>query len=777
MEDEVPDPGAERDVKLADRELKRAIKKEWGKLDERNNALLNTFLSARDTRVRQEAADQLALAPRVFKAATEIRNKIDGVSKKLQKSGAIQDDILKATVDANMQVYLNRSYRFFEEPKTWTVKHVRDKHPDRWMAAVDWLRGINQTDVQKNRVLVKTGSHELRADVVEVNQQEGTATVRYMDKSKAQVPLTDMEAITVKSDEDLNREVADLLDRGTGQGPALTRILGEKDLGILKQKKEVPEALRRLWGEYEDVSDQVVNTLTKMSKLQAEHKFLDTLKRHGMGKFFFEKGKQPVPAVPIKADGNPKMEPLAGLYTYDWLLKELQTHFDPRPPSQDNERVLWLARQVKRAIATTKVGLTVYSTGTQIKNFASNPLIQMASGNWDLRKAWKAGRTIIDDWASTPDPEKREFVKKMYTLGVIDSGVNLQDVMANLDAANRDGLDKFVSSQKVLRGAKKVAIDAPMALYQAGDVVWKIYAFENFKARYGKVFPDMKDKQLDQYAATLVLEETPSTAMANSQLLRTLRWMPMGSTFITFTAEMYRVTGNQIKRCISELKSDNPELKKSGFKRLIGLSTAMDVTGLLGYTLLDGLVAALGGASVPDDDDKEDYWTLGRPWDASKLLAHKSTQMVKDAKGDNVIIRLLPYSNIHAYGSVRDVVQAVMSGLSDDEASGLEVMTGVVSNVVGAGMEQFLDGNILAETWSEVSGNQDAYGNKIIQPLGAEQPNWYQVLFTPEGLTYTLKKLGPAPYKQWKRLQKAATQMLWGTTTGQRVTHGHPCMG
>jgi len=748
--------GAERDVKLADRELKRAIKKEWGKLDERNNALLNTFLSARDTRVRQEAADQLALAPRVFKAATEIRDKIDGVSRELQNKGVIQGDILKATVDANMQVYLNRSYRFFEEPQTWTVKHVRDKHPDRWMAAVDWLRGMNQTDVQKNRVLVKTGSHELRADVVEVNQQEGTATVRYMDKSKAQVPLTDMEAITVKSDEDLGRAVGDLLDRGTGQGPALTRILGEKDLGILKQKKEVPEALRRLWGEYEDVSDQVVNTLTKMSKLQAEHEFLDTLKRHGMGKFFFEKGKQPVPAVLIKADGNPKMEPLAGLYTYDWLLKELQTHFDPRPPSQDNERVLWLARQVKRAIATTKVGLTVYSTGTQIKNFASNPLIQMASGNWDLRKAWKAGRTIIDDWASTPDPEKREFVKKMYTLGVIDSGVNLQDVMANLDAANRDGLDKFVSSQKVLRGAKKAAIDAPMALYQAGDVVWKIYAFENFKARYGKVFPDMKPEELDQYAATLVLEETPSTAMANSQLLRTLRWMPMGSTFITFTAEMYRVTGNQIKRCISELKSDNPELKKSGFKRLIGLSTAMDVTGLLGYTLLDGLVAALGGASVPDDDDKEDYWTLGRPWDASKLLAHKSTQMVKDAKGDNVIIRLLPYSNIHAYGSVRDVVQAVMSGLSDDEASGLEVMTGVVSNVVGAGMEQFLDGNILAETWSEVSGNQDAYGNKIIQPLGAEQPNWYQVLFTPEGLTYTLKKLGPAPYKQWKRLQKSS---------------------
>ena len=71
-------------------------------------------------------------------------------------------------------------------------------------------------------------------------------------------------------------------------------------------------------------------------------------------------------------------------------------------------------------------------------------------------------------------------------------------------------------------------------------------------------------------------------------------------------------------------------------------------------------------------------------------------------------------------------------------------------------MEQFLDGNILAEAWSEISSNRDAYGNKIVEPVGNEQLNWYHVLLTPEGLSHTLKKLGPAPYKQWKRLQKSS---------------------
>ena len=730
--------GAKRSVELAKASIQKSVKQELGGMDEANNLLMNDFLSSPEESVRLNAERKLErAAPKTLKQLRNIRTKISAMSQALIDAKILDEEKVLASIDANLDIYLNRSYRFFEDQTNWTREYVRKNHKELWNDAVDFVRSQSDSEAVGGIVRIKVEGSELpvRARVLKVNEEEGTHDIEYVVDGKKETVASNRVSTLDKAD--ANRIVSDLLTHGGAGGIGLKTILGAKNLDILKKRKEIPVEIRRLWGEYENVDDKIVSTMFKMQKLMAEQAFLKDLRDNATGTLFFEEGSEPVKDEvtfpPISAKDNPKLGPLQGLRTYDWLLEELERHYSPQ--SEDNLAL----DTMKRLSLLTKVGNTVYSVGTQLKNFVSNVGIQIASGNWDARKFVGAGRTIIDDWANTSDADRAAYIKELYSLGVIDGGVSLKEVMSGLDDASASGIADYINKKPGLRAVKKGVVDVPMEIYKAGDTVWRIYAFENFKKRYRPAFPDMEEADLNEYAAQLVYEETPSAAAADSSLLKLLRGLPMGSTFITFTAEMYRVTGNQVRRAVKELASDNPVLRRSGFKRLLGLSAAMDLTGIIGWGSVNALMGALLGAEMPDDDEQEDYWTTGRSWfDGSQFLKYPPI-FKKNEKGEvtNVILRQFQFENAHSYGGIRNVVTAVLRGVRNNE--GLDMVSGVATNVAGAVADQFLEGQMATELVFELMNNRDDYGNEIVKQVG-DDAGLGSVLFTTEGLNHVLGK-------------------------------------
>jgi hypothetical protein len=729
--------GAKRSVELAKASIQKSVKQELGGMDEANNLLMNDFLSSPEESVRLNAERKLErAAPKTLKQLRNIRTKISAMSQVLIDEKILDEEKVLASIDANLDIYLNRSYRFFEDQANWTHKYVRENHPEIWNDAVDFVRSQSDSEAVGGIVRIKVEGSELpvRARVLKVNEEEGTHDIEYVVDGKKETVASNR--VSTLSDKNAHQIVSDLLTHGGSGGIGLKTILGAKNLDILKKRKEIPVEIRRLWGEYENVDDKIVSTMFKMQKLMAEQTFLTDLRKNATGTLFFEEDTQPVGEgkfPSISAKDNPKLGPLQGLRTYDWLLEELERHYSPQ--SEDNLAL----DTMKRLSLLTKVGNTVYSVGTQLKNFVSNVGIQIASGNWDATKFFGAGRTIIDDWANTSDADRAAYIKELYSLGVIDGGVSLKEVMSGLDDASASGIADYINKKPGLRAVKKGVVDVPMEIYKAGDTVWRIYAFENFKKRYRPAFPDMEEADLNEYAAQLVYEETPSAAAADSSLLKLLRGLPMGSTFITFTAEMYRVTGNQVRRAVKELASDNPVLRRSGFKRLLGLSAAMDLTGIIGWGSVNALMGALLGAEMPDDDEQEDYWATGRSWfDGSQFLKYPPI-FKKNEKGEvtNVILRQFQFENAHSYGGIRNVVTAVLRGVRNNE--GLDMVSGVATNVAGAVADQFLEGQMATELVFELMNNRDDYGNEIVEQVG-DDAGLGSVLFTTEGLSHVLGK-------------------------------------
>ena len=105
--------------------------------------------------------------------------------------------------------------------------------------------------------------------------------------------------------------------------------MSSKAINILRERKERPEAIKALMGEEKDPVVNLGNTLTKMTFLLEQQKYLNELRKPGMGVYFFNKndygrkrlvnltGEELVPIVQQKDSGL--LNPLNGLYTYKYL--------------------------------------------------------------------------------------------------------------------------------------------------------------------------------------------------------------------------------------------------------------------------------------------------------------------------------------------------------------------------------------------------------------------------------------------------------------------------
>jgi len=582
------------------------------------------------------------LSQDVESVLSSMRAHTDGTSLELRESGAVQGE-LKAIISENLGFWLHRSYRIFDDPK-WANRvpvHIRSE-------AKALVRDEYKKDILNDKG-EKIGERQLTE-----NELEAVIEELLFKGENANTPISIM---------------------------ASGSKIGSKALGILKKRKRIPKEIRALWGEYKEADVNYAKSVEKMAALIENHKFLTEIKDKGMGNFFFTEatvvGDQKF-VKQIAAEGSKVFEPLNGIYTTKEIAEAFENH--------NRVNNSWMLQVYMKINGLVKFNKTVGSHVTHLRNFFSNTGFAVAQGHWRVGKFKDAAKATSAELLRKSDSEYLDYIKRLKELGVLGEAVaagEIKDVIA--DAAGSD-FDSFFdrNDKNIFKKVGSIAVN----LYQAEDGFWKIFAFENEKARYGKALPKFSENQIEKISAEIVKSTYPDYSRV-PEAIKLLRRFPFAGTFVSFPWEVMRTSTNTINLINKEVK--NPKLRKIGVQRLIG--------AIFAATLIPSLVATLNHILGVSDDDDENLREFVAPWTKNSNIAWISKNGLKYSYVD------FSYTDPHAY--LRKPLIAFLRGenwQSKVYESGVEAMT------------PFFSEEILAQALIDVRRNKTKRGTRVYNP-------------------------------------------------------------
>lgn len=555
---------------------------------------------------------------------TKMRQEIDALSSRLIDSGAIEGD-LALTVEENMGTYVTRSYRVYDDP--------------------NWADKVDADVRNKAKALIRKEYPEYTED-----QIEGLIkSLLYNDKA-ADTPIA-------------------ILSRSR---------LGSKDLSITKHRKAIPEEIRALWGEYDDPVVNYVRSVTKMAHLIGNHQFLTSVREQGMGQFFSEQPTGELFAR-IAADKEKTMAPLDGIYTTPEIQKAFEREFAKETPAE------WL-RLYYKVNGFSKYAKTVLSLQTHVRNFTGNTGFAIANGHWDVRKMGEAFKATVAGLNLSRNEDFRAYYRKLTNLGLVNESVHANELRDAIRDAMNLSPEQFTDST-IRRGVRKTG-KALADWYQAGDSVWKVYAFENEMARYKKAMPEASQEQLEKLAADIVRDTYPTYSQI-PEGVRSLRKFPFLGPFISFASEVYRTTYNALRLTARELA--DPATRTIGAQRLAGQMTAAGMTAGIGV-----LSRFLLGIAGDKEDDLREFLA---PWSENSDLVWLGNE---DGKPEFID---LSYTDPFSYW--RNPITAFLQGEDLQEAA---------KNAAGEVLAPFFGEEILAGKIVDIMRNQKVRGGQVYNP-------------------------------------------------------------
>lgn len=598
-------------------------------------AILKTALTTKPTDPNY-ASVMAPLATGVRDAVSIFRSQVDNLSTRLIDIGAV-DGPLAITIGENRGEYLTRQFRVFSDPQ-----------------------------------------HEAKlrqADPAVINRFKSWLTDQLITKGKGATP-EEVEAIT-KS----------LLRDGTAAENPIAFLskshLGALDLSILKKRGEIPEELRALWGEEQDVIANYAQTVGKLAHNVTSYQFLKRIVAEGKGKFFFDAPTETQGGDHVHRIGegdNPALGPLAPYYMTKELKAALSEKFDKTNTS-------WGMQWYMKGLAAAKFSKTILSHVGQIHNFLSNVLIAVRDGDFNVTKVPDAVRAIISD-----TPKGRETYRRYIELGIVGEGVTFNDFQKTMQDAHGgreyfQGLDGNRVANGLLGRMLKGTADKMAALYNYGDAVWKVYGFENTKADY--LAAGYTPEAAERVAAEITRDQKPTYSKI-APGIQALRKAPLAAPFVAFQAEMVRTTKNAAKRAVIELM--DPRTRAIGAKRLAGLAAAAALP-----LSLAAATRAMFGVSSDEEDALRRY---APDW-------QKNSQFVyfgRDPKTGHPKYMDLSKIDPHAY-----MMDGVMALWRDPNTKG-------VKNAADEWAKPFTQEELLVQPAVDIARNTTKLGAQVYNP-------------------------------------------------------------
>lgn len=714
-------------------EANRAAKtaKKFGVLFDKFTGDKELLLKAFDKALRGDKSIQL---PAGFaRLANEMRNHIDRLSQMLIDSGAVDADMAD-TIRDNMGTYITRSYEIFDN------KNFRQK----------------------------VGEQELQAAKNFLRTQPGMLGLAQAEAARTGVTVD--EALDVLVDNKIDEYFADAETGALVKGSKL----GSKDLSTLKERKEIPEQIRMLMGEYSDPAMNYVRTVLNIASLAARHKFLTQVKEAGMGKFFFEKNDSQKPKgfdTEIASEGSDTMSPLNGLMT----TPEIAEAFGLYNGQQGEDT--WVQQAIKiyyKAMGLVKWLKTIGSVATHAKNIFSNLGFVAVNGH-SLVEIGKAIKVVAQDLKTMSKPEVEAKIDEYIKAGIMRQGAGINEIRDMFKDADMDGfLERRLSMRKPNKGvvgkikqaissrASKI-ISAMEDAYQAEDDMFKIAAYETemnryAEALYNKSKDQLTDKQKEEVsdiAANNVKNTYPTYSRIPEGIKRLRRFPLFIGSFISFQAEAYRTAYNTIGLAKDELSSKNKDIKKIGAKRVAGasayLASKTAILSYLGYAAGTGIGGLFGAIFDDDDEEKKDKDVRSFLPDWSK---NSDLIVLKAADGE---IEYIDFSASDPHGGINKALNAFLKG--DDLLDSFKQST---LELVG----QFQGPDILTNLAIQLKGNENDFG----KPIYNEEDSFAEK--TDKILDYVYKVVEPGTITSIRKAafsEQSLGQIAFGDATGLKI--------
>lgn len=558
----------------------------------------------------------------------QMRDELDALSVRMIDTGLVEGELVAKVTD-NLGSYTTRSYRVFDDP--------------------EWASKVSQDVRNKAKAL-------LRSEMPRSSEEEIDGLIASLLYRIEDGPIA-------------------LLSRG-GK-------LGSKDLSTLKRRKDIAPEIRALWGEFRDPRVNYARSVTKMANAIANHEFLTDVRVEGLGGFFHER-----PVViggvefkaQIAAEGSAVMAPLNGLYTTPEIDRAFKDALDPVSAGP------WF-RAYMKINSIVKYNKTVGSMMTHVRNTVGNTGFAVANGHVRVGEAGKALRAIATNIGRLDSPEWRAYYRKVQELGVVDQSPHAGELRAAIrDAMGKEGVDLMTDpGTSVVRRGLGVLTD----LYRAEDDVWKVYAFENEKARYAKALPGMSESEIEQISARIVRDTYPTYSQI-PRAVRAVRGLPLIGTFVSFPSEVFRVGYNTINLAMTELA--DPALRTIGAQRLAGVMVAATGTA--------AAAAASRSLTGVTKDMDEDMRRFLPPWSQNSDIIH----LGRDEDGN---MKFVDVSYTDPYSYLKGPVKAALSG--EDWQSSLVT-------AAAEAFDPFLSEEILSERLIDIARNTTQTGGRVFNP-------------------------------------------------------------
>lgn len=500
-------------------------------------------VEAMDDYLKGNLANPLVIPPRIRAALDTMRADITRLS------GLIEDELIQQqgrfpigspgwhnmqdlidTIDANLDVYMHRSYEFFEDPKRSVDQYWQDLNPAVRQAAVDSVMLANPT-----------------------------------------WPPTRAESFL--------RNWLNDLQQGLPAGPSAK--LGAKELSILMRRNQLSPEYRALLGEHRSPILNYTKSVTKMTDWLAKQQFLNEVRRQGLGTLFFESDQAP-PGFNklIAAEGSDVMSPLNGLRTSEQMLRIFE-EMNKQPSSGP------LARLYLHLNAISKWAAVVPSPMTQARNMVGRPLMAALTGHWDTRllpQAWAIMKMDLtgrapDRWLGmgppTPAAYTRSLLEDARRLKIIDdSGRSgeLLDTMENTKLQDIGPGELF--SWSAAQALKHYGVDLPTSWYRGSDNLGSLFGWLNEINNQQRIHPTWSVHQVREEAARIARMVYPMYS-ETPKIIKFASRVPLFGMFITFPYHAKRTIVNTIRQGVHEARSSNPVEQGIGYKRLAGVGVAL----------------------------------------------------------------------------------------------------------------------------------------------------------------------------------------------------------
>lgn len=606
----------------------------------------------------------LEIIPFVYK----MRGQIDGLTKDLIASGYVTPE-QAAKLESNIGQYVNRAYRLYNE-KGW--------RPDQ-----DQIR-------ETTKFLADQYIKQLATD------NAGVLTYEQVEK----------QAI-----EKAKRDVNEILDKKTN--PYFAAKSESRNMGILKERKDIPEPIRKLMGEYTDPGTVFIMTVAKQAALKASSEYLTKVRNMGMGTLFFEENDPNRPAsasVQIAAEGSDTKSPLNGLYTMPEVAEAMETV----NPTYNEVVNLWM-----KAVGAVRWGKTVGSVKTQLLNFESNLGFAVMNGllmTGATGKAFNASRKYVAGQYS--NKELSDITQKVIQLGLVGQGVNATELAKMLGSGDIHdiALDLAVNPDSKYRMAKKApgkALGVLNKLYRMGDDFWKVYAYMNERelvagAMFDKKYADLTDQEqadVDIESSERVKSTWPTYDRVFPAVKAISQNTPIFGNFISFRAESIRVLANTIAMAIKDMKT--PGFEGIGARRMAGILSYIAIRTGATYAFAQAVGMAASGLTglLFGRDDEEERKKRAFKQAAPSFMATQDIAVIPTKDKHRFVVYSL--SGIDPYNTTFNTLNALTDGTATKEPG------------PAAAFAEFFGGFLSPEmtfntVWSIITNTDPKSGNRIV---------------------------------------------------------------